>query len=42
LFGVLAVEFSAEARNINSFAGDYSDIFLKKIKGGPQILNFFP
>ena len=41
LFGVLAVEFSVESKNINHFAGERDDFFSKNQKGGPLRLKIF-
>ena len=34
--GVLASEFSVEAKNISGFAGECRDFFAKISKGGPK------
>ena len=36
LFGVLAVEFSVESKNINHLAGERDDHFFKNSKGVPH------
>ena len=44
-FGVLASEFSVEAKNISRFAGECREFFAKISKGGPKgmkILNEVP
>ena len=44
-FGLLASEFSVEAKNINCFAGECHEFFVKTSKGGPnemKILNNIP
>ena len=35
-FGVLASEFSVEAKNISRFAGECHELFAKISKGGPH------
>ena len=44
-FGLLASEFSVEVKNINCFAGECHEFFVKTSKGGPnemKILNNIP
>ena len=36
LFGVLASEFSVEAKNISLFGGEHRDFFAEISKGGPH------